>query len=164
MTLAVIYLTVDGIMDDFDPDFAQVGHKDRPGPEPFSWRDLRSAVVEGGAAGLLIALIDLTNILPSVGETCFVYFVAGVLLGMKRCAYSLSAWPFLGGLLYVVHVFAIWAGWKQPYVERDLESAGSTLMALLPSGIGLALGALGRLANRPEVRADVERLKDMQGR
>ena len=102
------------------------------------------AVAEGASAGLAVALLDVNN-LVSLEVSAALFLIAGVFLGTRHGLLGLPAWPFVGGLLYVVHLIAMRHGYRQPFVERDTASVAYALMALVPAGFGLLSGAIGRL-------------------
>ena len=77
---------------------------------------------------------DLDWIIPA-------YVVAGLGLGYRHAGRAWPCWVPLGVGLYLAHVAAIAFGRQPPYVEATYAAARWTLLALLPAGLGLALGA-----------------------
>ncbi len=127
----------------YAPPLTPISH---PGGDSGPRRALK-AIIEGAAAGLALALLDVNN-LTEQSELLLLLLVAGVALGARHgAAAGVLAWLPLGGLLYVVHLIAIIGlGYKQPFVERDAETAAMCLVALMPAGLGVACGVMLRSA------------------
>ncbi len=99
---------------------------------------------EALAMGLLLGIADV-NSTTGFGIAIGGYLFAGAVIGIRHARCVCCSWPVLGSSLYLVHVAAIACGYTPPYVEADYRCAEMTLLALIPSGIGLALGAFARV-------------------
>jgi hypothetical protein len=103
------------------------------------------AAIEGTAIGLTLGLIDAHSTDGDLFPTLFAYLIAGFVLGLRHAGRAWPAWVPLGLSLYFVHLAAIACGYRTPYVEEDAEQAIACVLAVWPAGLGLAVGALGRV-------------------
>jgi hypothetical protein len=105
------------------------------------------AVPEGIVVGLILGVADCHYAVagpqsPDLSDLA--YFVVALVLGARHGIWAWLAWPSLGVFLYLTHLVAIANGYKPPYVEESAYHAIACLIVLIPTGVGIGLGALCR--------------------
>jgi hypothetical protein len=125
------------------------------------------AVPEGIIVGLILGVVDCHYTLagPDSPNLIFLaYFVVALVLGARHGIWAWLAWPSLGVFLYLTHLVAIANGYKQPYVEKSAEDAIVCLFMLIPTGVGIGLGALFRWGVKTVVWCVETLVKKMENR
>ncbi len=89
--------------------------------------------------GLALAILDI-HLSDSVATLYLGYFLCGAILGFMRPVRDLFAAGSLAVCLYLVHLWAIAHGYKQPYVEADTANALASLVVLIPAELGALIG------------------------
>ncbi len=103
------------------------------------------ATCEAFILGLLIGFADTCHDY-SPWPTALAYVLAGMWLGFRHAGNACVCWPVLGVSLYIAHIVAIECGRQPPYVEENYRYAERCLIVIVPSGLGLLIGALTRAA------------------
>jgi hypothetical protein len=98
-----------------------------------------------------MGLVEI-QIAGHVPEVMLAYLGLAFVLGIRHGSWAWLAWPPLGVCLYLVHLVAITHGYKQPYVEANADEAIACLVVLLPSGLGIGIGAALRWVFKSLVR------------
>jgi hypothetical protein len=122
-------------------------------PPPTRVRYRWSALPEGIAVGLVLGLVDIHHAYAGTPPSVYLtYLGVAFVLGVRHGRWAWLAWPPLGVCLYLVHLAAIAHGYKEPYVEANADQAIGCLGVLVPSGLGIGIGAVVRWVLKSLVR------------
>jgi hypothetical protein len=117
-----------------------------PRQRPRIWAAGRiRSFTESALIGLMIGLSDTLHG-DGNSMTGALYLIASLVLGFRNAGRASLCWPPLGVSLFVAHLVAIHYGAKPPFVEANFRRATVTLGIYPIVGVGLLVGASGRVA------------------